>query len=368
MNITLFYVCTVNPLTGGVERATWDLKRMLEGLGHTVTIVCWKKTAEMDGVAHLPDQCGLRTEENVAFFREFVRRHGVEVVIDQSAYSVGCDVFCSCVRDMGVRLVGMFHVTLFGSFGQRYPLKGKFFYWTFILLAKLKYRKHCAELARDYDRFVVLSESYKREVGFFCGKAAQARASAIANTLPFQPLRELPEKEKTVLWVGRMSEEKQPSKMLQIWQRVMGKYSDWQLVMLGDGPLMEQTRRLVHDMRLERVTLPGFCKPDDYYAQAAVLCMTSSNEGLPLVLLEAMSYGCVPMAFDSFASVSDVITDGEDGLLIKPYDIEAYAEKLALLMDHADERHRLQSARMKKLEKFSQQTIAKKWQALLNNL
>ena len=61
---------------------------------------------------------------------------------------------------------------------------------------------------------------------------------------------------------------------------------------------------------------------------ATILCMTSASESFGLVLVEAMSYGVIPFAFNSFPAVTDIIQNGINGFLVEPFDIEQYAERL----------------------------------------
>lgn len=56
-----------------------------------------------------------------------------------------------------------------------------------------------------------------------------------------------------------------------------------------------------------------------YYEESEILVMTSIFEGFGLVLTEAMSRGCIPIAFDSFKSVHDIVDSGRNGMLIKPF-------------------------------------------------
>lgn len=364
MNIVVFYVSTMDPLRGGVERASQGLRRILERQGHEVFLVSWKKVSDEGGCIHLPVQGQLKSPQNIGFFRDFVRCHKVSVVIDQSAYCVGCEVFCNCVRSEGVKLVGVFHCTLFGYFGQ----KCKPFRWLPIFLARFKYREHCKALATDYDRFVVLSEKYKEEVRFFCGRQAFRRTSSIPNMLTLSPEADCDGKQNVVLFVGRMASQKRPDKMLRVWKRVYEGHRDWRLVMLGDGPMLAEMKEMARRLHLENCSFLGFCNPESHYRKAKILCMTSSHEGFGLVLLEAMCHGCVPMAFNSYANASELIADGKDGLLVPPFDIKGYAERLAALMDDDVARKRMQSNRMEKLAMYSPNAISDKWSNLLCSL
>ena len=60
--------------------------------------------------------------------------------------------------------------------------------------------------------------------------------------------------------------------------------------------------------------------------------MTSNHEGFPMVLTEAMQYGCVPVAFNSFDSLSEIIDNNKNGFIIEPFDLNDYGNKIISLI------------------------------------
>ena len=69
-----------------------------------------------------------------------------------------------------------------------------------------------------------------------------------------------------------------------------------------------------------------------YYQKASVICHTSISESFGLVLIEAMSNGVVPVAFNSFPSCQDIILD-EVGLKIPAFNTQRYSDELDRLLD-----------------------------------
>ena len=57
------------------------------------------------------------------------------------------------------------------------------------------------------------------------------------------------------------------------------------------------------------------------------MLLTSRMEGLPLVLLEAMSVGCIPIAYDMPYGPADIIVDGVNGYLVEAGDIEGWPSR-----------------------------------------
>ena len=80
-----------------------------------------------------------------------------------------------------------------------------------------------------------------------------------------------------------------------------------------------------------------------------------------MVLVEAQSYGCVPVAYESFASLKDIITDGENGITVPPFDEHEYIERLDKLMDDTALREQMGESARKSVSRFYASDIADLW-------
>src|SRR5699024_4904288 len=98
----------------------------------------------------------------------------------------------------------------------------------------------------------------------------------------------------------------------------------------GSGPVEGDLKALTYELGIgASVTFHGFdSNARAAYADASFTLLTSISEGQPLVLLEAMAAGCIPIAYDIDYGPSDIITDGINGFLIPPGDIEAATSAL----------------------------------------
>lgn len=151
---------------------------------------------------------------------------------------------------------------------------------------------------------------------------------------------------------------------MKIWVRLEARFPDWRLRIVGDGPDAGKLKALAGTLRLERASFEGFRDPAPFYRDAAILCMTSAFEGFSMVLLEAAAFGCVLAAFDSYASVTDVIAHGENGILVPAFDCGRYADELARTMSDSSLRERLALAARERVADFSADKIAARWEAL----
>ena len=146
------------------------------------------------------------------------------------------------------------------------------------------------------------------------------------------------------------------------------RFSDWKLRIVGYGEDEGYYRRLTKKLNLQNVSFEGKKDPFEYYRTASLFMMTSAHEGFGIVLLEAQQMGAVPIAFDSFATVHDIITDGVNGFLVQDGDIQAYASKMQTLMDDAGMRKQMAEAGIQMLDRFSVENITQKWNDLFESL
>ena len=87
-----------------------------------------------------------------------------------------------------------------------------------------------------------------------------------------------------------------------------------------------------------------------------------------MVLVEAAAYGCIPVAFDSYAAAGDIISDGKNGFLIPAFDCEKYASILSDLMNNGYRRNSMMKASQEISKKFSLEKIGAQWMELFSKI
>jgi glycosyltransferase involved in cell wall biosynthesis len=105
-------------------------------------------------------------------------------------------------------------------------------------------------------------------------------------------------------------------------------------LMLASKALMAQDRVRFRETLPNDVLLPAFEEHD-------VIILTSSFEGLPVVLLEAMGRGCVPVTADVRSGIPQLVEDGTNGFRVPVGDIEAFVDRLAVLYRDAERRRQM---------------------------
>lgn len=229
---------------------------------------------------------------------------------------------------------------------------------------------------KDCDSFVLLSEKARYN---FIEKFRiwdTVKSIVIENPTPYS-IKKIPNteiiqsKKNSVLIVSRLFEfDKRISLALKVWSKIesSGKYKDWELTIVGTGNSIEEYEKYVMSKKLTSITFKGRQNPVGYYKSAKIFLMTSKFEGWALTLVESQTYGCVPIAFDSFSSASTIIQNGENGCLIADNDLNSYQKHLESLMNNPKILLKMQEKAMESSQKYSVHNIGLKWNYLFRQL
>ena len=196
----------------------------------------------------------------------------------------------------------------------------------------------------------------------------------INNPLSFPILEEEVKKEKTILCGGRLDvwDTKGIDLIIKIWAMIADKYPDWTLKIAGGGKEdnLEYLTGLVKEEGIEdSVEFLGFREDiQDVMRRSSIFTLSSREEGFPCVLLEAMSQGCAPVAFEIYGNIREIITDGMDGFLIPDGHLEQFAEKLEILINNEEIRKTFRENARESLKRFSPEKIIDQWEEMLINV
>lgn len=169
-----------------------------------------------------------------------------------------------------------------------------------------------------------------------------------------------------LLGVGRLSEEKNFSALIDIFSRLAPRHPDWDLVILGEGPERHALTAQVRAAGLEqRIFLPGSVgNMGDWYERAALYAMSSHFEGFPNTLVEAMAYGLPAVSFDCDTGPRDIIRHDVDGFLVPPGDTDGMASALDRLMVDEPLRAAFGLRANEARERFSMKKVSCMWENL----
>ena len=146
----------------------------------------------------------------------------------------------------------------------------------------------------------------------------------------------------------------------------------WKIMIAGDGP--ESSKSFLADLCKQNgvedlVDFLGYrTDMKELYQRASIYCLSSRSEGLPMVLIEAMSQGCAPVACENLGRTKEIITCEKEGLLFKTADVEDLARQLSVMISDNEKRKEIQLAAIKRSVAFLMNHIVDKWESMLNEI
>lgn len=177
----------------------------------------------------------------------------------------------------------------------------------------------------------------------------------------------LPLPENFICCVGRMTPSKGFSGLISILPRIFAAHPEHSLVLLGEGPDRASLMAQVSALGLtEKVLMPGFISaPHSILKKATLFVFPSLFEGFPNALIEAMSLGIAPVSFDCPSGPSEIISSGNNGLLVPVNDYDQLAEKILYLLDNPQIRLGMAAAAQKYARNaYNVDKIMCQWDAL----
>lgn len=174
---------------------------------------------------------------------------------------------------------------------------------------------------------------------------------------------------KIILSAGLLLPIKGYDKAIRVAEKVLPQYPGWKWIICGEGPERERLQKMIDEAGIsEQMLLVGNVKNmDEKYQKAAMFVMTSEMEGLPMVLLEAKSWGIPMISFDIMTGPRDVIDDEKNGYLIVDYSIEDMAFKIESLINNQELREKFSVNTQEGIEKLELSCILSRWKKVLGH-
>ena len=219
---------------------------------------------------------------------------------------------------------------------------------------------------RKYDKVVVLTEEDKRE-----NWRDVPYVTAIPNPITINiDTQHSSLMNKTVIAVGRLVEPKNFQSLIRAWRIVYQKHPDWELHIWGSGHLQNSLQELIDLYKLQKsVSLKGYTYDiRTEMLKDSIYVLSSVFEGLPLVILEAMSCGLLVVSYTCPCGPKDIITDGKDGFLVPVNDESKLAEKICYLIEHDTIRKEMGRNAFLTAKEYSIEKIVDIWMTLFYQL
>jgi glycosyltransferase involved in cell wall biosynthesis len=236
----------------------------------------------------------------------------------------------------------------------------------------MHFHSHRARLAADIrrsygrlDALVVLTAGDERDYA-----ALVPRVERIPN--PVAPLDDgvSDGTAQVAVAAGRLNTQKGFDLLIEAWRAVAEAHPGWRLRIYGSGPERERLERMITGYGLgEQVSLEGRTrKLGAAMAAGSLFVLSSRFEGFGMVLVEAMGKGLPVVSFDCPRGPSDIVSDGEDGVLVPAEDVAALSHAVNDLIGDPQRRRALAAAARVKAAQFDGRTVGPAWEGLLTSL
>lgn len=388
MNICFYTDQTISGMTGGIGRITSVMVNYFRTQFGWKVFSIFAADAKIDCLLtqtdgaiklRLHDRLNFRQDVKKNYPRavQFLKENAVECIIIQTSLDVVAKLR-KVLDNAGlnqIRIVSVLHfapgkdewpwVNAMGIKKIIAPIRNWFIHRATVDCYRSAYEKG--------EKVFLLSPSYISQYKDYAGLKGTSKLIAMPNCLSFSEgisETELSAKKPFALVVARMEEvQKRISLILKIWANIEQSdnvvASKWELKIVGDGPSLPMYRQMATELKLKRVTFTGRQDPIPYYKQSSLFLMTSSFEGFPMTLVEASQFGCVPVVYNSFTSLCDVVNEGQNGYIIEEGDEAGFITQTLRLMTDNALRIKLSKQAVKDCQRFSQEKICQQWRQIL---
>lgn len=377
--IAFSWIYPINETKGGIERVT---RRLMNGLT--------KRGYQCLFLLHdIENNRFVHDEQYVGDLNVFLSRRNVDTLVNQNGYSSqltdtldgtkwhGRYIVCHHNEPLYLRKVydlrRVFDELLAPKASARTRLGWLARLLSYPIWQKFSTQKIAKTQDRNYrraDYYVLLSPAFQPQLSRLIGRSVVPKVVAIPNPLSFEIDPGVVDnfvKKNEALIVSRLNDgEKRISMALKVWREIEANDRDgWILKIIGDGPDALALQVIAREMGLQRVVFLGHQNPLPHYQTASIFLMTSQVEGWGLTLTEAMQVGTVPIAFDAYASLRDIVDDGESGLIVPNGNIGVFAASVIKLMRDTERRNLLAANAVASVQRYRLESVLDQWEAIL---
>lgn len=243
------------------------------------------------------------------------------------------------------------------------------------LVAKVSRRMYVSidrKIAERADRVIAVSNACAQELREWYGLKKDIEVIYNGVDVRFFTPANRNHNQAYILYCGALITKKGLPDLIRSATYICQEYPDMRFILAGDGPLEKQLKRLVHQLGLDNnFSFIGYLGRNEllgYYQNATICVLPSYHEGLPTVLLEAMSCE-IPTVATSVAGNSEVVKDGETGFLVPPHQPKRLAEAILTLLGDKKLRQEMGArARKQALELYDWEVIISKIEECYSSL
>ncbi|EDY42411.1 glycosyltransferase [Streptomyces sp. SPB074] len=227
------------------------------------------------------------------------------------------------------------------------------------------YRNRLFEAYQALDVLTAVTPEEVQSIGRLV-PAVRNRLAPMPNCVPASPTQATG-RNKLIVTAGVLTGNKNHLALIEAFRVVVDKHPDWRLRIYGGGAEQANLRARIEQLGLSNSTLlMGPTAPvSPEFAKASVFVLPSKREAFGNVIVEAMAAGLPVVSFDADHGPRNIITHGEDGLIVPKNDNDGLAAALLELVEDEDRRRRMGRAAVLKAVAFQETASRERFEAIL---
>lgn len=379
MKILIALTPSFDPYAGGVQMSTYKMAKYFSAAGNSAAVFSFMTKGHIKQdfaeLYHPESEGGQDKNQNLKILSSVIRKFNPDVVINQMPYEHSITTALTAEkRVLKFLLLGCLRNTLFSvklnlgdyvraNISSKIPFipNNRITRSLALFRHKLRHKQDLKVILDHYDYFVMFGPPNKKELEYFVGDYKTHKTAFIPNSIP-AVLPNVPPKEKKILWLSRLSySQKRADLILPFWKKVMNELPDWTFEVVGYGDAYDDLNAQIEKEQIPRITLHGKQKPDEYYRSAPIYIMTSAFEGFPNTLIEAQSYGAVPIVYNNYPVVNWVVENNKNGILIPPFNVDKMADETVHLAKEETRNESMMKAALENAKRFTIDKVGKQW-------
>ena len=380
---TAFFIIDYS-ITGGVERVNANLSKLFFKNGIEASYIISLRSEKAKPGIEYPDHLDVfvlfpdgKVGDISTTLSKFLLHHNISTLIFQGDNMTITLAVQKAARMANCRAMLHYHGSPYGYLKKyiyredilRKPINALKLLWSHVVypFKKAKLKK---VIVNAVDGFVCVSEGVRAEILnlFSLPDQIAKQVISIPNPLTFNIAADnFFKKENKIVYISRLHRKHKNSMMaLKVWKLLEKKYPQWQLYILGDGPIKNDMEDFCRHFQLQHVVFTGMVSNVQPYLQSSsISVLTSDCEGLGMGLLESACYKNALLVTRADGGVTDIVEEGITGNLVPRNDVPDFANKLSVLMDDEALRKAMGNNAYKKLADFEDAKIAELWKKIL---
>jgi len=368
------------PMISGVVTATLTLAEQLAGRGHFVLIVApgpkkklrISQNIRVETILSIPAGFyqDFKWSSPISLrIREIVREERIQLVHFMTPFFVSFNGI-NIARYLDLPLIGTFHTFISDPSNYRHFIKNTLFdvspqsVWQY---SNLYYN------AADIN--TAPAQSTRREMQAN-GSTVEIKVvsngivpSLFDNSQAPQFRKRWKLEGKTLLYTGRVSQDKNLMCLIDVFERIYKQVPEAQLLIIGDGPQLEElTSRAAGSPASSRIIFTGRISHDTLltsgvFGAVELFITPSKTENQPMTILEVQANG-IPCIGFGVRGIPDLITDGVNGRVIPEDDLQAMADAASALLHDGEARRRMSAETMRLVAPHLIDNVIDRWETI----